>query len=199
MAAGAARADGDPASDVLYTQWVFTPFGAGIPKEVSRRLDDVVQRARADGYPIKVAIIGSPPDLGTAYVLWRKPQPYARFLGQELVFLYKQRLLVVMPNGYGIYWYQHDTTAERRTLAALPPASSASTVDLVDRGVTAVARLASSAGHPVPVPPRVGVSEPSGGGSRLMDRVIIGVAAAAFIVLVILVPTLLRRRIRTTP
>jgi hypothetical protein len=195
-AAGTARADGDPASDVLYTQWASTPFGAAIPPEVTRRLDDVVQSARAAGYPIKVAVIASPPDLGTAYVLWRKPQEYAHFLGQELVFLYKGRLLVVMPNGYGLWRYKHDTTAERRALPK--PSASSSASALVDSAVTAVARLAAANGHPVTVPPPARVSSSGSGGSKLMDRVIIGVAAAAFIVLAVLVPTLVRRRPRTT-
>ena len=63
-----ARADGDPASDVLYTQWVFLPFEAPIPKPVAARLQQVVQSARSAGYPIKVAIIDIPADLGTSEV-----------------------------------------------------------------------------------------------------------------------------------
>ena len=196
-AAGAGRADGDPASDVLYTEWVSTPFGAPIPPEVRKRLDDVVQSARAAGYPIKVAVIASPPDLGTAYVLWRKPQEYAHFLGEELVFLYKGRLLIVMPNGYGLWWSKHSTQKERRALPK-PAGGSSSATALVDRAVGAVAKLATASGHPVSVPPPAHVSSSGSGGSKLMDRVIIGIAAAAFVVLVVLVPTLMRRRPRTT-
>jgi hypothetical protein len=114
-----ARADGDPASDVLYTQWVFLPFESPVPKEEADRLQQVVQSARSAGYPIKVAIIDQPADLGTAYALWQKPQQYARFLGQELVFLYKGPLLIVMPNGLGIYHYKHSVAAERAILDRL--------------------------------------------------------------------------------
>ena len=34
--------------------------------------------------------------------LWAKPQVYARFLGAELRFVYKDTLLIVMPQGFGI-------------------------------------------------------------------------------------------------
>jgi len=166
------------------------------------RLDDVVQSARSSGYPIKVAVIGAPADLGTAYTLWRQPQRYAHFLGEELVFLYKGRLLIVMPNGFGLWWYKHDTAAERRVLTSIPATPSSGgdqTTALVNGAATAVAKLASAAGHPVAVPPPARTASPGSGGSQLMDRVIIGVAAAAFVVLVILVPGFVRRRLRTTP
>lgn len=197
-AVATARADGDPASDVLYTQYVFLPFEAPIPKEVASRLDQTVQSSRSAGYTIKVAIIGAPADLGTAYVLWRKPQRYARFLGQELVYLYKGPLLIVMPNAFGFFHYKHGVTAERKLLAKLRVAGGQDSVGLVNSAVTAVAKLAAASGHPVPVPPPANVESPSGGGSQLMDRIIIGIAAAAFIVLVVVVPTLYRRRARAT-
>jgi hypothetical protein len=195
--AGAARADGDPASDVLYTQWVFLPFESPVPKEVSQRLDQVVQSARSDGYPIKVAVIGAPADLGTAYALWQKPRQYASFLGQELVFLYKGPLLIVMPNGFGVFHYRHPVTVERKVLAALPLPQEG-IVGLVNAAVDAVGRLAATSGHPVPVPPPAKVSSSdSGSGSELLDRLIIAAAGAAFVILIVVVPVVHRRRART--
>ena len=47
-------------------------------------------------------MIASSYDLGSITSLWRKPRTYARFLGAELQFVYKDRLLIVMPNGFGI-------------------------------------------------------------------------------------------------
>jgi hypothetical protein len=194
--AGAARADGDPASDVLYTQWVFLPFESPIAKPVSDRLDTIVQSARSSGYPIKVAVIGAPADLGTAYALWKKPQEYARFLGQELVFLYKGPLLIVMPDGYGVYHYRHSVEVEQHALEKLVVAQNG--IDgLVNSAVTAVARLAAANGHRVPVPPPAKVSDSSGSGSQLLDRLIIGAAGAAFVILIVVLPVVHRRRERT--
>jgi hypothetical protein len=187
-----ARADGDPASDVLYTQWVFLPFESPVSKEVKARLDQVVQSVRSAGYPIKVAVIGAPADLGTAYALWRKPQQYARFLGAELVFLYKGPLLIVMPNGFGFIHYRHPVAAERARLA--PLRVQLGDDGLVNSAVVAVARLAAAAGHPVPVPPPA--KDTGDSGSKLLDRLIIGAAGAAVVILVVAVPLTLRRRSR---
>ena len=53
--------------------------------------------------------------------LWRQPQKYAQFLGQELFYVYKGRLLIAMPNGYGIYQHGKRVTTERKLLDKLPP------------------------------------------------------------------------------
>ena len=60
------------------------------------------QKVSDAGLPIKVAIIGNKTDLGAVPQLWAKPQVYARFLGAELRFVYKDTLLIVMPQGFGI-------------------------------------------------------------------------------------------------
>src|SRR3954453_23411029 len=102
VAVPAAHADGDPASDYLLTQNVFVPFDGKVPKEQADALNAVVLDAKKKGYTIRVALISREFDLGAVPSLWRKPKTYARFLGQELFFVYKGRLLVVMPNGYGV-------------------------------------------------------------------------------------------------
>jgi hypothetical protein len=145
------------------------PFNAPIPKADVERLNTVIESARRNGYPIKVALIGAPPDLGSAFTLWGKPQQYSRFLGQELVFLYKGRLLVVMPNGYG-FSRGGKATPEASTLAGLKVTPGPA--GLTDSAVRAVARLAAAAGHPIPIP-----AKPKGS-STSTDRVIIVVAAA---------------------
>ena len=101
--ATAARADGDPASDVLATQSLFLPQDAGIPLPQQSQLTGLLQASASSGYPIRVAIIATKADLGSVTELWRQPQTYARFLGQELSLVYRGPLLVVMPGGYGFY------------------------------------------------------------------------------------------------
>ena len=100
--AASARADGDPASDVLATQSLFLPQDAGVPLAQQNQLTALLEAAASSGYQIRVAIIASSSDLGSVTELWRQPQTYARFLGQELSLVYHGPLLVVMPNGFGL-------------------------------------------------------------------------------------------------
>jgi hypothetical protein len=140
LLAGPALADGDPASDVLYLQDVFLPYQAP-SKDASGALDSAVTKANASGYRIKVAVIGSKLDLGTAGALFGKPDTYARFLGAEVQFFYQGHLLVVMPGGYGVYYAKHGVSLPVRLLGGLHnPGSSAD--DLARAAADAVALLA---------------------------------------------------------
>jgi hypothetical protein len=99
---GAARANGDPASDVLYVNDVFLPLSARVRPQLARELLDVTRTARKAGKPMKVALIASVTDLGLEPSYFGKPTDYARFLGAELQFLYQGKLLIVMPQGAGL-------------------------------------------------------------------------------------------------
>ena len=59
IAAGTARADGDPASDYLLSQKVFFPFEAKIPKAKQQELLASSKRLRRRDIPIRAALIGS--------------------------------------------------------------------------------------------------------------------------------------------
>jgi hypothetical protein len=142
LAATAARADGDPASDFLVTDDVFIPYYGKVPAAEAHQLTKLVANANARGYRIKVALIANPYDLGSVTSLWREPQRYAQFLGQELLFVYKGRLLIVMPNGYGIYDANEPVTAERKLLERLPPPGG----DVAAAGGVGVRRLAAARG-----------------------------------------------------
>jgi hypothetical protein len=99
---GVARANGDPASDVLYVDDVFLPLSAQVTPELAQELLDVTRTAREAGKPMKVALIASVTDLGLEPSYFGKPTAYARFLGGELQFLYQGKLLIVMPQGAGL-------------------------------------------------------------------------------------------------
>ncbi len=101
IATPSARADGDPASDVLATQDTFIPRDAALAPAAQRQLEATVAAAAAGGYPIRVALIASPSDLGSVSALWQRPAAYARYLGEELSLLYHGAILVVMPGGVG--------------------------------------------------------------------------------------------------
>lgn len=152
--ASPARGDGDPASDVLASQPLFLPQDARIPPAQQAQLSALLASARARGYPMRVAIIASASDLGSVTPLWRQPQNYARFLGQELSMTFHGPLLVVMPNGYGRYG--PDAGAASLAHLAVPG------VRLGDATISAVQRLAAAAGHPLPLP---AATAPTTGGS----------------------------------
>ena len=142
--AGSARADGDPASDVLATQSLFLPQDAGIPVGQQSQLTGLLEAAARSGYPIRAAIIASRTDLGSVTELWRQPATYARFLGQELSLVYRGPLLVVMPDGYGFYRQAGPLAAAQSALASLrKPVSGA---ELGAATLTAVERLAAASG-----------------------------------------------------
>jgi hypothetical protein len=135
VAAQPARADGDPASDYLLVQRVFVPYEGATASTQQRALTKAVAAANKAGFTIRVAVIFSRYDLGSVTSLWRKPQTYARFLGVELRFVYKQRLLVVMPNGFGFSWQKHSPKAAYAVLAKVA----------VKRGVAGMLESATAA------------------------------------------------------
>ena len=159
--ATAARADGDPASDVLATQALFLPQDGGIPIAQQNQLTRLLQAAAQSGYPVRVAIIAARADLGSVTELWRQPQTYARFLGQELSLVYRGPLLVLMPGGYGFYRQAGPLPAAQAALDGLrKPAGGA---ELGTAALTAIERLASASGYSVPIPPAT-ATQPAGGG-----------------------------------
>jgi len=185
-----ARADADPASDFLLSTDVFYPFSTKVSGGAKSALDDAVSSAKKGGMRVKVAIIANPSDLGSVTVLYRKPQPYSEFLGKELFYVNQARVLVVMPNGYGLW----------RKGAALPPRElnevhslrapdSTDGTTLADGANTAVRRLLALHGIPV--------TASSSGHNTTTDRLTIAAAALAVIVVGGVASVLLRRRGRT--
>ncbi len=59
--------------------------------------------AKKQGFPLRVAVIATRYDLGSVPILFKKPQLYAKFLSEEDFYYWRAELLVVMPNGYGLY------------------------------------------------------------------------------------------------
>jgi cytochrome oxidase Cu insertion factor (SCO1/SenC/PrrC family) len=139
-----ARADGDPGSDVLVYQNLFVASDSNISIAQQVELGDLLTSAQRDGFTIRVAIIATSADLGAITSLWRKPASYARFLGIELSLAYAQRLLVVMPDGFGFNWQGHSTAAADQVLGkiAVKPGGSG----LAASAETAVRALAAAAG-----------------------------------------------------
>jgi cytochrome oxidase Cu insertion factor (SCO1/SenC/PrrC family)/thiol-disulfide isomerase/thioredoxin len=189
---GAAWADGDPGSDVLVYQPLFVTSAAGVPVSRQVALDGLLAQAKRAGVPIRVAIIAHPADLGAVGELWGKPRAYARFLGYELSLSYKQRLLVVMPSGFGVFWPGHSTQGAYRALAATRvPAGGDGLAGAAESAVIAVARSAgvtlhapsttasASPTHPSRAPARAAPAQTSVGASGDDVPLIAGIAVLA--------------------
>jgi hypothetical protein len=142
-----ALADGDPASDVLVSAPLFLPPDAGLTLHQQSQLGALLAAAAKSGYPLRVAVIASPADLGSVTPLWRQPQSYAGFLGEELSLVYKGMVLVVMPDGFGLYGPGAAVPAQRAALAAARGGRLGATT------IAAVQRLSAAAGHPLSVGP----------------------------------------------
>ena len=152
--AGVALGDADPASDVLPVQNVFVPYQPRISTSKQEELRGVTAAAAKAGFPIKIAIIATPDDLGGVPDFFNKPQPYARYLGAELSFSKPQPLIVVMPNGLGTYQVGPKATAAAKGITVEQGADG-----MANTAVKAVQRLAAAAGH------KIGSFKGSGGGS----------------------------------
>jgi hypothetical protein len=187
-APAAAHANGDPASDYLLVQSVFLPFNAKVDPDVTAGLSDSIREADNAGFPIKVAVIGSRYDLGTAFSLFNKPQKYCEFLGLELSFQYRDRLIVVMPNGFGVSISGKPDARGVRALKGMAGPGAAVPKE-VEAANTAVRKLAAAYGHVLTA------SSGGGGGSSARDRITIAAGATALVAL--LAAIVLFRRGRT--
>jgi hypothetical protein len=147
LAPAPARADGDPASDVLATQTLFLPWDADVPLEQQAQLQALLQGAARGGYPIRMALIARASDLGSVAVLWQQPQAYAEFLAQELSLLYQGPLLVVMPGGFGVVHSGLSAAGVQVALADIRRPSNGA--EFAGDAMLAVARLAAATGHRV--------------------------------------------------
>lgn len=149
-------ADGDPGSDVLVNQDIFVPADANIsiPQQVD--LGNLLRAAQKSGFAIRVAIIAKPDDLGAVTELWDDPAAYAKFLGTELSLAYKQRLLVVMPNGLGFNWPGHPTQEADQVLSKVSVGAGGNGLTLATE--TAIRQLAAAAGVHLAASPSAGAS-----------------------------------------
>jgi hypothetical protein len=151
IAAPAALADGDPASDVLVDYYLFNPVDSGISQSSQARLEAVLNASKQAGFPIRVALIAAQSDLGTATVLWNKnPKFYAQYLGIELEDQAPGQILVVMPKGFGVYGRTSGPDALRPAENSVRAIAPGPGEQLATAALSAVPLLARAAGHPIP-------------------------------------------------
>jgi thiol-disulfide isomerase/thioredoxin len=141
-----ALADGDPASDFLLSQSSFlSPYDGKIPASQQERIEAMLQSAKKQGFPLKLAVIVTRYDLGAVPILYRKPT-YAKFLAQEDFYFWKDGLLVVMPNGYGLYKLKGLPPADKALIAKLPKLDTTDGPALATAAEQAITALAARRG-----------------------------------------------------
>jgi hypothetical protein len=150
LLAGAALADGDPASDVLLAQDVYYPYAPKASPQLTKALNALLVRVRKAGYPMKVALIQTPSDLGAYPNLFGDTQNYANLLAKEIAFNSHPHLLIVMPTGFG---GNNLGDSVDSALSGIKVDDAAKSDGLVQAALVAVARVASANGHQTPVPP----------------------------------------------
>lgn len=142
-----AVADGDPASDFLLSQASYlSPYDGHISSSQQKRIEAMLQSATKQGFPLRAAVIVTRYDLGAVPILYRKPQTYAKFLAQEDFYFWKDELLVVMPNGYGLYKLKNLPPEDKAVLAKLPKFDTANGPALADAAERAIVALAARRG-----------------------------------------------------
>jgi hypothetical protein len=182
IGASPAFADGDPASDILVTQTLFMPWDASIQAQAQAQLAATITAANKAGFPIRVALIASTTDLGTETALWKQLHNYAYFLGTELSDLYSGQLLVVMPNGFGLYGPDagaHTVSGKEAAVTAPTPGTGD---HMAEAATLAVQRLAAAAGHSFTARTvRTKAPAASGGGSDWVTWLALLVGALAIL------------------
>jgi hypothetical protein len=190
---GLARADGDPASDMLLAQNVFYPYSPSVSNRLQGQLNAETAAASRAHFPIKVALIASPADLGAIPSLFGKPQQYANFLDREISGSHAQPLLVVMHSGYGTQGL--DLAAAIAAVRLAHPAG-ASSDDLAEAAAAALPKLAAAAGHPIGAVQAA--ASPGGGPSPVLSLAALAVAAVAASAAIIAVRRHVAKRAATT-
>ena len=153
--AGTARADGDPASDVLLSDNVFLSYQSPYGSAEGRALEALAKEAKQQHFPMRIAVITQLADMGSVGGLYGKAQRYADFLASEVAFVYRGTLVVVMngkPGGFGVHG-PGATPAARRALARMKlPSSSPTAAELARLGAVAMQRVAAASGHHLAAP-----------------------------------------------
>jgi hypothetical protein len=188
----AALADGDPASDYLLSGPSFlSPYDGKISAKDQADINALLASAKAQGLPLRLAVIVTPYDLGSVPILFNKPQTYAKFLGQEDSYYWRDELLVVMPKGYGIYKAKNLPAADKAAILVLPKPASASGEALAQAAKSAIKAVAAKHGITLS---DTGASS-SGGSSAWTERGEIAGGAAVLLAIGFGVWYLRRRRV----
>jgi hypothetical protein len=188
-AAPAAFANGDPPSNALIAQDVYTPADPAPPALV-RELKEAATRARGAGYPTKVAVVRTKLDLGNVPQALDQPQQYADYLVSDLRgpshVTDDFAVLVVTPAGSGIAG-KGFSSGERRAARTIDVSTGAGSGDLVRAATTTLEKMAAADGHSIG-------GAGSGGDGGSSGAVIVGVVMGLLALTAVALAARARRR-----
>lgn len=163
----------------MLTDDVFLSYQSPYGSAEGRELEALAVQARRHGFPIKIAVIARPEDLGPEGDLYGHAGLYSKHLAGALTSTYVGTLVVAMngrPGGFGVHG-PGATPAARRALARMKlPQTPPTAAELARLAAVAVQRVAAASGHHLPVPAAVGKKKTS---SRILDAFLIGALALA--------------------
>jgi hypothetical protein len=145
MLVPSASADGDPASDTLLINSLYTPVAQRITPPVLKRLETTITTANNAGFKIRVALILDRTDLGAVPQLFGHPEQYVHLLSGELAFAWTGAIIAVQPSGIGVRNLK--PLAPAQTLVDTVTVAKPATADtLAEAAATAVRKLAGAHG-----------------------------------------------------
>ena len=188
---------GDPTGHYLETDALYPSVALRGSQAVELQLLGVLQAVQRDGYPVKVAILGSESDVEENPGYYRQPQRYAERLAADLEVVrpVTAPVLVVTPHGIGVAGRAmadgtYGPVTRAQAPALLGPLGSRRPADgdaLATLATDAVRRVARTGGHALPadVPPAKllapGPSRAGGGGGSTPGWLPLAVFAAVFL------------------
>jgi hypothetical protein len=192
VAPWAARADGDPASDTLLIQPLYTPVSQKISPNVLSTLNATIAAANTAGFKVRVALILDRTDLGAVPQLFGHPLQYVHLLAGELYYGWKGGIIAVQPSGIGVR--NITPLAAAQSLASGIAVAKPATADsLAIAATTAIQKLAAQRGIKLASSTTTVVAKKSGGRSTL-DNVLFGVLVVVLLGLLAGQRVLQRRR-----
>jgi hypothetical protein len=140
----------------------------------------MVARAKARGYPVKIALIAARGDLGAYPNLLDEPDKYAALLTTEISFNTTPRVLVVLPGGLA---GRNLGRGAAGALRGLRPPDGSGGEGAARTAMIALGRLTTAAGHPVAVPAiaRDTIAAPATGGGDPPALLIYGLPVALLV------------------
>jgi hypothetical protein len=194
VAPWAARADGDPASDTLLIQPLYTPVSQKISPDVLKTLDGTIASANTAGFKVRVALILDRTDLGAVPQLFGHPLQYVHLLAGELYFGWKGGIVAVQPSGIGVRNMKPLAPAQA-LVNGIKVAKPATADSLAIAATTAIRKLAAARGITLAAG---SATAPAKGGSSSSTTTIVIVVVVVAVVLGLLGGLLVLRRRRSS-
>jgi hypothetical protein len=192
-----ALADGDPASDVLIANTLYTPVAQKISPPVLRQLQGTIEQANAGGFEVRVALILDRTDLGAVPQLFGHPVKYVKLLSAELFYAWKGAIIAVQPSGIGVQ--NIDPLSPAQSLADTIAIASPATADGLARAANDAIRKLAGEDSTVTFTADGSPAGSTSSSSTFTARNILGAVLIVVLILLFIGQIIVRRRKRAAP